>query len=206
MNIGIFPGSFNPVHIGHLVVANYMAEFAGLDEVWFLITPKSPHKQAAELTDHELRFQLLQKAIGNYPKFKINTLEWEMTKPTYTVNTLQKLRLTIPENTYSLIIGADSWDNIHRWKDYQILLKNFKTLIYPRPGGNKSTFYHPNAQTVKNAPESGVSSSFIRKALREGKDVRFLLPEGIYEILIEQNVFCVPTNTEIITPETPPKE
>jgi nicotinate-nucleotide adenylyltransferase len=204
MNIGIFPGSFNPVHIGHLAIANYIAEFSGFDEIWFLITPKSPHKQSQELIDHEFRLELLEKSIGNYPKFKICNIEWDMPKPTYTVNTLQKLRVMFPENNFSLIIGSDSWDNIHRWKDYQVILKNFKTLIYPRPGGGKSFFNHPNAKFIKNAPKIDVSSSFIRKSIGEGKDVRFMMPAGVYETLIEKEAFKTIDNTtdnEIIIPE-----
>ncbi|MDR1372138.1 MAG: nicotinate-nucleotide adenylyltransferase [Dysgonamonadaceae bacterium] len=202
MKIGIFSGSFNPVHIGHLAIANYVSEFADLDEIWFLITPKNPLKTVSELLDHEFRLELLEKSIGNYPKFKTCTIEWEMPKPTYTTNTLQKLRMMFPENSFTLIIGSDNWDSIHRWKDFQVLLKNFNTLIYPRPGGGKSCFNHPNAQHIKGAPKIEVSSSFIRKSMSEGKDMRFFMPIGVYETLIEKNAFPVEIKEEIITPET----
>ena len=100
MRIGIYPGSFNPVHIGHLAIANYITEFEGLDEIWFLVTPQNPLKKRNELMDQELRLKLLQTSIEGYDKFKINMIEWEMPQPTYTINTLQKLRLTYPEHRF----------------------------------------------------------------------------------------------------------
>jgi nicotinate-nucleotide adenylyltransferase len=202
MKIGVFPGSFNPVHIGHLAIANYVAEYAGLDEVWFLITPKNPLKTSTELMEHQFRLELIEKSIGDYPKFKTCTVEWEMPQPTYTINTLQRLRMMYPEHSFRLMIGSDNWDIIHRWKDYQIILKNFKTLIYPRPGGGKSHFLHPNARPVKGAPKIEVSSAFIRQAFREGKDVRFLMPAGVYEAVLASGAFPVEIKEEILIPDS----
>jgi len=205
MKIGIFPGSFNPVHIGHLAIANYIAEYTDLDEIWFLITPKNPLKTYSELMDHQFRLELIEKSIGDYPKFKTCTIEWDMPQPSYTINTLQRLRMNYPEHQFTLLIGSDNWDTIHRWKDYQILLKNFKTLIYPRPGGGKSFFTHPNAKPVKGAPKVEVSSSQIRQAFREGKDVRFLMPQGVYEAVLEANAFPVePKDVQIPDEATTP--
>ncbi|MDR1562137.1 MAG: nicotinate-nucleotide adenylyltransferase [Dysgonamonadaceae bacterium] len=203
MKIGIFPGSFNPIHIGHLAVANYVAEFTGLDEVWLLISPKNPLKTIPDLLDQELRLDLIEKAIGNYPKVKTCTVEWEMPQPTYTINTLHKLRIMYPENIFYLVMGSDNWDTIHRWKDYQIILNNFKILIYPRLGFGKSLFVHPNGKFIKGAQKIEISSSFIRKSMSEGKDVRLFMPNGVYETLIEKNAFPLITKEEIIIPETP---
>jgi len=189
MKIGIFPGSFNPVHIGHLAMANYVAEFCEFDEIWFLITPKNPLKPIADLMDQELRLELLEKAIGDYPKFKTCTVEWEMPQPTYTINTLQKLRVLFPDNIFELIIGSDNWEIIHRWKDYQMILKNFKTLVYPRLGTGKIFINHPNAKMIKGAPKIEIASSVIRKALKQGKDIRFYMPAGIYEDVIAADFF-----------------
>jgi len=200
MKIGIFPGSFNPVHIGHLALANYVVEYGEFDEVWFMITPHNPLKKKSELMDQEIRLAWLEKAIGDYPKFKTCTIEWGMPQPTYTINTLQKLRIMFPENTFELIIGSDNWETFHRWKDYQLILKNFKTWIYPRLGAGKTIFNHPNVNMVKGAPKMEISSTFIRKSIRRGKDVRFLLPSGIYEDIVANNVLApeevVETNTE----------
>ena len=181
MKIGVFPGSFNPVHIGHLALANYIVEHENFDEIWFLITPKSPLKGKNEMMEPELRLALLEKAIGDYPKFKTCTIEWDMPQPTYTVNTLQKLRMKHPQNTFELIIGSDNWQIIHRWKDYQLILKNFKTLVYPRLGTGKYFVNHPNATVIKNAPRIEISSTSIREGLSKGKDLRFYMPIGIYE-------------------------
>ena len=189
MKIGIFPGSFNPVHIGHLAIANYVAEFSEFDEIWFLITPKNPLKVVTDLMDQELRLKLIEKAIGDYPKFKTCTIEWEMPQPTYTINTLQKLRMLFPENTFELIIGSDNWETIHRWKDYQMILKNFKTLVYPRLGTGKIFINHPNAKMIKGAPKIEISSNAIRKAIRQEKDIRFYMPAGIYEDVIASDFF-----------------
>jgi nicotinate-nucleotide adenylyltransferase len=190
MKIGIYPGSFNPVHIGHLALANYVAEYGEYDEIWFLITPQSPLKSRSELLDQNLRLAWLEKSIGDYPKFKICTLEWELPQPAYTINTLQRLRIMYPEHIFELIIGSDNWESIHRWKDYQLILKNFKTWIYPRLGTGRIVFNHPNVRMIKGAPKMDVSSTFIRKSIRRGKDVRFFLPSGIYEDVIASNALA----------------
>jgi len=190
MKIGIFPGSFNPVHIGHLALANYIAECSDYDEIWFLITPQNPLKRKSDLIDQDLRLAWLEKAISDYPKFKVCTIEWTMPQPTYTINTLQRLRIMFPDYIFELIVGSDNWETIHRWKDYQVILKNFKTWIYPRLGTGKIIFNHPNVNMVKGAPKMEISSTFIRKAIRRGKDVRFFLPAGIYEDIISSNALA----------------
>lgn len=189
MKIGILPGSFNPVHIGHLAIANYIAEYGGFDEIWFLITPQNPIKAQSDMLDQNLRLSLLEEAIGDYPKFKICTIEWDMPQPTYTINTLQKLRIKYPQNQFELIIGSDNWMTIHRWKDYQLILKNFRTHIYPRLGTGKIELNHHNVKMVKAAPKLDISSTMIRQALKAGKDVRFYMPKGAYEVLLASGAF-----------------
>jgi nicotinate-nucleotide adenylyltransferase len=199
MKIGIYPGSFNPVHIGHLALANYVAEYGEFDEIWFLITPKNPLKIKLDLLDQEFRFSLLEKAIGDYPKFKICTIEWDMPQPTYTINTLQKLRMLFPDNTFELIIGSDNWETFHRWKDYQMILKNFRILIYPRMGTGRVFIDHPHVRLVRGAPKMEISSTFIRKAIRHEKDVRFYMPAGIYEDLLAAGCFQKEETAELET-------
>jgi nicotinate-nucleotide adenylyltransferase len=145
--------------------------------------------------DQELRLALLEKSIEGYEKFKINTTEWEMAQPTYTINTLQKLRILHPQNEFTLIIGSDNWETFHRWKDYQLILKNFKTLIYPRKGSDRIYINHPNVRFCKGAPKIEISSTIIRKAIEQEKDVRFYLPLGTYENIIESNFFKQETDT-----------
>ncbi len=190
MRIAVFPGSFNPVHIGHLAMANFIAEFEDYDQVWFLITPHNPMKKQDELLDEKLRLEMLEKAIIGYEKFQVCTLEWEMPKPTYTVNTLQRLRMTYPENTFELVIGSDNWESFHRWKDYQIILKNFKIVVYPRRGTERIYPNHPNVRMLpKYAPMIDISSTTIRKSISKGKDVRFYMPTGTFEMLVSQLFF-----------------
>jgi nicotinate-nucleotide adenylyltransferase len=199
MKIGVFPGSFNPVHIGHLAVANYIVEYEEYDEIWFLITPKNPLKKKNDFLNQELRLELIEKSIQGYDKFKICTIEWNMPQPTYTINTLQKLRMTYPQNNFELIIGADNWGTIHRWKDYQIILKNFRVLIYPRRGSERIYFNHPNVSLIEKAPLIEISSSVIRYALKKGRDMRFYMPTGTFERVKETDFFNCDTDetTEI---------
>ena len=202
MKIGIFPGSFNPVHIGHLAIANCIAEYEEYDQIWFLITPQNPLKKKSDLIDQDLRLNLLEKSIEGYDKFKICTIEWNMPQPTYTINTLQKLRITYPQNRFDLIIGADNWATFHRWKDYQTILKNFKVLIYPRSGNDRLQINHPNVQITKNAPKIEISGSKIRKAIEQGKDIRFYMPPGVYEAVKNSGFFDKPEEPETSEDET----
>jgi len=196
MKIGILPGSFNPVHNGHLAIANYLAEYEEFDQIWFLVTPQNPLKKRNDLMDEQLRLDLLKKAIGNYDKFVISTIEWSMPQPSYTINTLQKLRVMYPADTFELIIGSDNWATFHRWKDYQLILKNFKVLIYPRRGSDRIQSYHPNVRLCKGA-KIEISSTFVRESIAKGKDVRFYMPEGLYEEVV---------NSGFIQPEEPIEE
>ena len=192
---GIFPGSFNPVHVGHLALANYIAEFENYDEIWFLITPQNPAKGEEDLIPQELRLELVESAIQGYEKFKTCTIEWDLPRPIYTVNTLQKLRITHPDRVFELIIGADNWNTFHRWKDYQIILKNFNVVIYPRKGFDNANYDHPNVSYC-HAPMIEVSSSFIRQSLKENKDIRFFLPNGAYDKIVSENIFDCDINLD----------
>jgi nicotinate-nucleotide adenylyltransferase len=184
MKIGILPGSFNPVHNGHLAIANYLAEYEDFDQIWFLITPQNPLKRRADLMDEQFRLDLLTKAIGNYDKFVISTIEWNMPQPSYTVNTLQKLRVTHPTDRFVLIIGSDNWATFHRWKDYQLILKNFKILIYPRRGSDRIQLYHSNVELLRSAPKIEISSTYIRESIAKGKDARFFMPAGLFDEVV----------------------
>jgi nicotinate-nucleotide adenylyltransferase len=195
MKIGILPGSFNPVHVGHLAIANYLAEYEGYDQIWFLVTPQNPLKKKNTLMDQDLRLELLQKSVEGYDKFVISTIEWNMPQPSYTINTLQKLRINYPNDTFELIIGSDNWATFHRWKDYQLILKNFKVLIYPRRGSDRIQLHHPNVRLCKNAPKIEISSTFIRESIAKEKDVRFYMPAGLYDTVV-QSGFIQPEEAE----------
>ena len=182
MITGIFSGSFNPIHIGHLAVANWICEFCDIDELWFLVSPQNPLKNKSDLINEQKRLKMTEASIAGYPKFKASDFEFSLPRPSYTINTLQSLRKTYPEKIFKLIMGADSWSNISKWKDYEALISEFPILIYPRKDSeivipNK----YPNIKKL-DAPLIEISSSFIRQSIKEGKDIRFFLPEAIREI------------------------
>jgi nicotinate-nucleotide adenylyltransferase len=180
MNTGIFSGSFNPVHIGHLALANWLCEYEDLDEIWFLVTPQNPLKEREELMNYFIRFEMVQSAIAGYPKFKASDFESTLPVPSYTFRTLRALQAEYPENRFYLIMGADSWSGFSQWKESQSLISEFPIRIYPRPGYEQTVIPSscPNVRTV-NAPLLEISSTFIREAIREGRDIRFFLPEAI---------------------------
>lgn len=179
LNTGIFSGSFNPVHIGHLALANWLCEFAGLDEVWFVITPHNPLKDRSNLMDNRLRYELVEASIAGYPKFKASDFEFSLPQPTYTIDTLRALEKTYPDRQFHFIMGADNWAFIKRWKESDQLISNYPILVYPRKGYEiQIPSDIPSIRKV-DAPLMEISSTFIRESLKAGKDVRFFLPEAI---------------------------
>ena len=176
MITGIFSGSFNPIHIGHLALANWVCEFGGIDELWFLVTPQNPFKKEFDLIDENKRFQLVKSAITGYSKFKASDFEFSLPRPSYTINTLRALQANFPVRIFHLVMGADSWNGITGWKDYESLITEFPILVYPRKGYD--VVIPEKYTTVKKteAPLIEISSTFIRQSVAAGKDIRFFLP------------------------------
>lgn len=190
--IGLFFGTFNPVHIGHLVIANYLAEFSDLDEVWFVITPRSPFKQKKSLLDNHHRYQLVYEAISAYPKLKASDIEFTLTQPNYTINTLVQLEEKYGNAyTFVLLMGEDNLSGFHKWKNYEVILAHYTLYVYPRiteGSTDAALINHPSIHRVK-APIMEISSTFIRKQHKAGKDIRAMLPEAVWRYMDEMNFY-----------------
>lgn len=187
---GVFSGSFNPIHIGHLILANYIVEFSELDEICFVVSPHNPLKNANELLSDQIRLEMTRIAIQNYGKFSVSDIEFGMPKPSYTIDTLNKLSDENPDVDFTLIIGADSWSDIHRWKNYQELLSKYRLLIYPRHGYEiiiDQSFQH-HVQEIK-APVVEISSTLVRNMIVAGRDTRALLPESVYNYIKRHQIY-----------------
>jgi len=189
MKIGLYFGSFNPVHNGHMVIAQYIAEFSDLDQIWLVVSPHNPLKPAGSLLQDYHRIHLVELAIGSYRKLKASKIEFELPKPSYTVVTLAYLQEKFPSYEFSLIMGADNIEGLRKWKNFELILENHDIYVYPRPlhdGGEFKT--HPRVKWI-NAPLMEISSSFIRKSIKEGKDVSFMMPESVAHYIEEMNFY-----------------
>lgn len=181
---GIFGGTFNPIHIGHLALANYLCEFCGLDELWFMVSPQSPLKGSSNFLSDNQRLELVQAATQEYPKFRASDFEFALPRPSYTIHTLDKLKESYPDREFFLIIGADNWNSIQRWKEANRLIAENNILVYPRPGYIINERDFPTTVKLVEAPLLDISSTFIRNAIEEGKDVRYFLHPEVYKELL----------------------
>ena len=188
MKTGLFFGSFNPVHIGHMAIANYMAEFTDLDEVWFIVTPHSPFKKKHTLLDNYQRLELLNRAIADDTKMRVSDIEFRLPVPSYTIDTLTYLSEKYPEHDFVLIMGADGLPMFHKWKNAEEISQRYERYIYPRPGFLPPYPDFTNCKIV-DAPQMDISASFIRNAIKEKKNVRHFLPKVVFEYLDEMNFY-----------------
>ncbi|GIV27732.1 MAG: putative nicotinate-nucleotide adenylyltransferase [Bacteroidia bacterium] len=171
--IGLFFGSFNPIHIGHLAIANYFAEFTDLNEIWFVVSPHNPLKEKKSLLAQHHRFYMVNLAIEDYPKFRSSDIEFHLPQPSYTIHTLAHLKEKYPHYHFALLLGQDNLSTFHKWKNFEVILEKYKLYIYPRPNSTPSDFdNHPNV-VFTDAPQIEISSTFIRNAIKEKKDIRF---------------------------------
>ncbi|MDD4218010.1 MAG: nicotinate (nicotinamide) nucleotide adenylyltransferase [Bacteroidales bacterium] len=180
----LFFGSFNPIHIGHMAIANYLTEFCDIHELWFVITPQNPTKKASTLLKDRDRQYLTQLAIEDYPKFRVSDIEFYLPKPNYTINTLTYLKEKYPDVNFSILMGGDNLESLHKWKNYRIILDNYKIYVYKRPCSELPEFENANINII-DAPQMEISSSFIRNAIKNNKDIRYFLPPKVYEYIMK---------------------
>lgn len=186
---GIFGGSFNPIHMGHLILANYLCEFEDIDELWFMISPQNPLKQQADLLEDSKRLELVNIAIKDYPKFYASDFEFQLPRPSYTINTLDALKSAYPDRLFYLIIGADNWQYFPRWKDSRRLIDENRILVYPRPDIEiRETEFPPNVRLL-DTPLLEISSTFIRQAIKEEKDIRYFLHPEVYQTILKSKLY-----------------
>jgi nicotinate-nucleotide adenylyltransferase len=189
MKIGLFFGSFNPIHNGHLIIANYMLEFTDLEQVWFVISPQNPLKKKDSLLADFHRFELVQLALGDSNKYKASNIEFTLPKPSYTIDTLAYLHDKYPKHEFILIMGSDNIVSIEKWKNYKLLLEMYKLYIYPRPGFDSDKYKdNPNIKFI-NAPLMEISSSFIRDSIKQKKDVCYFMPPKVYDYVKEMHFY-----------------
>ena len=203
MKIGLYFGTYNPVHVGHLVIANYMAEYTGLDQVWLIVSPQNPLKEKSSLLADYHRLALVKIAIDDNPKLRASDIEFKLPKPSYTVTTLAYLKEKHPEHEFALIMGEDNLRTLHKWQNHEIILKNHKIYVYPRVlttqeeaeittiNAQIGNDFAQNSNVVlcDDAPVMKVSASFIRQAIKDNKDVRYLLTEPVHKYIDEMNFY-----------------
>lgn len=189
--IGLYFGTFNPIHVGHLIIANHMVEFSDLDEVWFVVTPHNPHKKKKTLLEDNHRLAMVRIAVDNYTKLEASNVEFDLPQPNYTVNTLTYLEEKHPEKHFCLIMGEDNLKSFHKWKNYEVILERHSIYVYPRISeGNVETQFHNHEKIKKvDAPVIELSSTFIRKGIKSGKNIRPMLSAEVWEYLDEMNFY-----------------
>jgi len=187
MNIGLFFGSFNPIHHGHLIIANHIALTTEIDEVWFVVSPQNPFKKPGALLNENHRLHLIQLAIEGEKKLRVSNIEFKLPRPSYTIDTLIYLKEKYPAYTFSIIIGSDGYQNIEKWKNAEVILNNYPILIYKRPGFEIDHTLSDRA-TVVNAPLLEISSTLIRYMIKQQLSIRYLVPDIVKEE-IENNLF-----------------
>lgn len=189
MKVGLFFGSFNPVHVGHMIIASYMLEFTDLDQVWFVVSPQNPFKAKSSLLPERQRLQMVKLAIGDNNSMKASDIEFGLPQPSYTINTLTYLKEKYPAMNFALIMGADNLQTFHKWKNYEEILSAHELYVYPRPGISAGDLVsYPQAKLI-NAPLMEISSTFIRNAVREKKDVTHYLPAAVHTYLSEMHFY-----------------
>lgn len=202
MKVGLYFGSFNPIHVGHLIISNYMVDSTDMDQVWFVVSPHNPLKDKNTLLADHHRLAMVKEAIDDNPKLRASAIEFSLQQPNYTVKTLLVLKEQYPEYEFILIMGEDNLNSLHKWYNYEYLLEHYNIIVYPRistlDGGQdvsakNNLKSHPSITFLKDVPLMNISSSYIRKSIKEGRDVRYILTPPVLKYIDEMGFY---KNTE----------
>lgn len=187
--IGLFFGSFNPVHIGHLVIANYMAYYTELDEVWFVVSPQNPLKKSSNLANMYDRLEMVNLAIEGNERLRVNDIEFALPKPSYTIDTLTFLQEKYPHFDFVLIMGQDNLQSLEKWKNYEILIRDFSIYVYPRPGYDSGMFADHPSVLLTETPRMEISSTFIRQAIKESRNIQYFVPQKVIDFMDSKGLY-----------------
>jgi len=188
MKIGLYFGSFNPIHVGHLIIANHIAYHTDCEQVWLMVSPQNPFKKSGSLLNEYDRLYMTEMAIGNEPLLKVNKDEFSLPRPSYTIDTLTYLSEKYPQHQFSVIMGSDSYQNLSKWKNSDVLINNYSIYVYLRPGHEPQKIAGADV-TICDAPHLSISSSKIRKLIKSGKSARFMVPDKVYDYILESHYY-----------------
>lgn len=189
MKIGLFFGSFNPIHSGHLIIANHIVENTSLEELWLVVTPHNPHKKRTSLANDYNRLHLVNLSIEGHPKLRSCNIEFDLPKPSYTIDTLAYLKEKHPEHDFVLIMGGDNLGSLHKWKNYEVILSNYEIYVYSRPNYDLGPLQEHPSVTMIEAPLMQISSSVIRKLIKEKKSIRYWVPDKVLEEIEQSGMY-----------------
>ncbi len=190
MRVGLFFGSFNPVHVGHMIIANQVHSLTSLDQVWMVVSPHNPFKKKSTLANDFDRLHLVNLAIGDNVHLRASNIEFSLPKPSYTIDTLTYLKEKYPDYQFSLIMGGDNLRTFHKWKNYQQILDSHDLVVYTRPGyTNEHNLNQANITILQDLPLLNISSTYIRNSIREGISIQYLVPDAVYEYLRDSNMY-----------------
>lgn len=189
MKIGLLFGSFNPIHIGHLIIANYMANHTTLDKVWLVVSPQNPLKKYGDLINTYDRLEMAKLATDNSVNIEVSDVELKLPQPSYTIDTLTHLKEKYPQHDFALIMGSDNLVSLPKWKNYKLILRDYRIYVYPRPGyENTELASHPSV-TITMTPQMELSATFIRKSLAEKKNIQYFVPDSVLEFIQSKSLY-----------------
>jgi nicotinate-nucleotide adenylyltransferase len=188
MEVGLYFGSFNPIHVGHLIIANHILNETRLKKIWFVISPQNPFKRTETLLNEYDRFHLVQKATENDTRLKASDIEFTLSKPSYTAHTLLYLKEKYPDYSFSIIMGSDSFQNLNKWKNAEVIIQNYPIIIFKRPGFEVDNKVNANIE-IMDAPLLHISATHIRDLVRDGKSIKYMVPEAVEEEILASGFF-----------------